>query len=211
MGGVLIYQQSRTFPNRKILSDFCAVQEDATSLIIVPLLYGSLISVDPRINPHRSGFQVEFRRPRCSSKSLGSLKGKKKAKDGSNAGFFLVAMFPSKCTWPVTAGAKGNATRTLQLCWKKGSSRPSFHFTIKKYQGFGWKSTCTSVWFSLNTELCEWVGDISFFFFLGGGSNRLRCFVSDCHQTYMMTRSRGSRLWWLVQLFFMYEMTYFLH
>ena len=59
------------FPTGNIISAFCAVQEDATSLIIVPLLYGSLISVDPRIDPHRSGFQVEFRRPRCSSKSLG--------------------------------------------------------------------------------------------------------------------------------------------
>lgn len=71
MGGVLLYQQSRKFPNREIISAFCAVQEDATSRIIVPLLYGSLISVDPRIDPERSGFQVEFRRPRCSSKSLG--------------------------------------------------------------------------------------------------------------------------------------------
>lgn len=120
---------------------------------------------------------------------------------------FLVAMFPSKCTWPVQAGAKGNATRTLQLCWKKGSSRPSFHFTIKIYQASG----------NQLALLCDFRWTLNFAnglvtsLFFWGGSNRIRCFVSDCHQTYMMTRSRGSRLWWLVQLFFMCEMTNFLH
>lgn len=73
-------------------------------------------------------------------------------------------MFPSKCTWPATAGAKGNATCSFA---KKRFQLAKLSLYQRNIPSI-WKSTCNSAWLLLN-----FTNGLVTFFFRGEGYNRL--------------------------------------